>query len=450
MVAPEEQPLIERERKSLLRVDVGSVRGSVFNLCSATLGAGALAIPSAFAGAGVLPGIALLCLGAAATVFSIQLLIAAVSVSGARTYEQLSLQVFGRGTEHVVEAGIILFSFGTAIAYLVALGDLLEPLVALLKQHLGWLGWLGRRFAMAAAWGLVMFPLSLFERVNSLRWTSLLGVLSIAYLVLVTICHACAAGRARGWREQLRDTPLGPRDVASVLRAMPVMLFAFTCQVNVPALYAELRRPSRRRFGKVARRAAGICWTIYLLMGIFGAMEFGRGTNGNVLSNYDLRAANAAPVMLAYLAISLTIVMAFPLVVLPCRHTMQTLYWCHAVANAAIAAEGGGPSLPLSGGSAGPQAPARWLLTSRLFTLLISALALAVAMVVPDIKVVFEITGGTASAFVCFVLPSLLALRLGICQDTAAERAAVWALLLGGAAAGALGTGASLYGIATG
>ena len=33
----------------------GSVRGSIFNLCSATLGAGALSIPSAFAGAGLIP-----------------------------------------------------------------------------------------------------------------------------------------------------------------------------------------------------------------------------------------------------------------------------------------------------------------------------------------------------------------------------------------------------------
>ena len=40
----------------------GSVRGSIFNLCSATLGAGALSIPSAFAGAGLVPALVMLVL----------------------------------------------------------------------------------------------------------------------------------------------------------------------------------------------------------------------------------------------------------------------------------------------------------------------------------------------------------------------------------------------------
>ena len=43
----------------------GSVRGSVFNLCSATLGAGALALPYAFSRAGWLLGCIMLLLGAA-------------------------------------------------------------------------------------------------------------------------------------------------------------------------------------------------------------------------------------------------------------------------------------------------------------------------------------------------------------------------------------------------
>ena len=43
----------------------GSVRGSVFNLCSATLGAGALALPYAFSRAGWLLGTIMLLIGAA-------------------------------------------------------------------------------------------------------------------------------------------------------------------------------------------------------------------------------------------------------------------------------------------------------------------------------------------------------------------------------------------------
>ena len=50
--------------------------------------------------------------------------------------------------------------------------------------------------------------------------------------------------------------------------------------------------------------------------------------------------------------------------------------------------------------------------TRFFLTLGISGAALCIALLVPSIKVVFELMGGTTSAFVCFILPAAFAIRL--------------------------------------
>jgi hypothetical protein len=81
----------------------GSLRASVFNLCSATLGAGALSLPYAFSRCGLALGLGLLLLVAAATVFSINLLLESRIASGFRSYEDLTVGLFGKRLAVLVE-----------------------------------------------------------------------------------------------------------------------------------------------------------------------------------------------------------------------------------------------------------------------------------------------------------------------------------------------------------
>ena len=71
------------------------VRGSIFNLCSATLGAGALSLPYAFSKTGVWLGIVLLVVAGIATLFSIHLLIVARNATGLKSYEDMTVALFG-------------------------------------------------------------------------------------------------------------------------------------------------------------------------------------------------------------------------------------------------------------------------------------------------------------------------------------------------------------------
>ena len=102
--------------------------GTVCSMCSATLGAGALSLPYAFQSLGVCGGLLLLLLTAGASHYSVVLLTSSIEKTGTRSYEELTVRLFGKWMGVLVELNIIIFCFGSAVAYTIALGDLLHPL----------------------------------------------------------------------------------------------------------------------------------------------------------------------------------------------------------------------------------------------------------------------------------------------------------------------------------
>ena len=82
---------------------------------------------------------------------------------------------------------------------------------------------------------------------------------------------------------------------------------------------------------------------------------------------------------------------------------------------------------------------------------MICAAALVLALKVSKIQVVFQLMGGTTSAFVCFILPAAFVIRLqreGRLRMTTFEVCASWALACGGATVGILSTFVTVYNIA--
>jgi hypothetical protein len=219
----------------------GTVRGSVFNLCSATLGAGTLALPYAFSKTGVIVGTVMLIVAGLATIFSIELLIKCREATGLLSYEEMTVALFGKRVGLLVDLNIIIFCFGTSVAYCKALQGILNP-VLVLAHAPEWLtdpaGEKVRRYHIRAGcvlaierhnsvhscthtlihsythtlihsythslihsytrtikisivifWAAVMLPLSLIKTMNRLERFSFVGVAAICYLVLAGIVH---------------------------------------------------------------------------------------------------------------------------------------------------------------------------------------------------------------------------------------------------------------------
>jgi len=392
---------IDRLFRTLL--PAGSVRSSVFNLCSATLGAGSLSLPLAFSEAGYALSFFLLFLASGLTVFSIWLLIDVYERTDIRTYEESTESLAGPTMRRLVEVLTILFCYGSAVAYLIAIGDALAPLETVLP-------WFTRRVAIVSFCALFMLPTSCLREVNSLRFTSSLGVMVMLYLTLTIgsdgVRHLATTTNA--W-EHVRPIRLS----SSTLLSMPVVLFAYSCQVNVFAIYDELEIQRPRQMLKVASLAMVLCLTVYCTVGFMGYARFGAATKGDILTNYDFA---HSPVMVRgmFFAMAVTITAAFPLNVFPLRTSLNLM--CLGV----------------------PQLERTWAHIAETLCIVVSMLL--AALFVPGVDIVFALLGSLDCSLLCFVLPAYLGYCAGSHKGSPLVLAGMVLLALSGIAIAILGT----------
>ena len=263
----------------------GSIWGSVFNLCTATLGAGCLSLPHAFQQMGVIPAVALCILTGMASHWAIILLADALEATGCTSYEEVAVHAFGKRNGQLVGAAVFLIVFGSAVAYTIALGDIIEPFVAHVSEHAG-APWLTRELCLTVVWAVLMVPLSLVDKVSQLQFTSLFAVLALAYLAIAMSVHF-AIDASIAPEQTVGKVHLVEFDTGTA-SALALVLFAYTCQMNVPSICFELNDRSARTMSAVSSRAMAICAAIYIAIGFVGYADFPTSTQGDLLKNYCL------------------------------------------------------------------------------------------------------------------------------------------------------------------
>ena len=75
-----------------------------------------------------------------------------------------------------------------------------------------------------------MIPLSFLRRLDSLKYTSVVALISIGYLVILVFAHF-VKGDTMADRGILRLAR--PESAVAFLSSLPVIVFAFTCHQNV-------------------------------------------------------------------------------------------------------------------------------------------------------------------------------------------------------------------------
>ena len=79
---------------------------------------------------------------------------------------------------------------------------------------------------------LILIPLSFLRRLDSLKYTSFIALVSIGYLVVLVLAHFIKG-------DQLEEHPRGEirfikwESLVAVLSSFPVIVFAYTCHQNV-------------------------------------------------------------------------------------------------------------------------------------------------------------------------------------------------------------------------
>ncbi|XP_008790269.1 amino acid transporter AVT6A-like [Phoenix dactylifera] len=382
--------------------DGASFSGAVFNLSTTVVGAGIMALPAAVKVLGLVPGLAMIVLGALLTEASIDMILRAgrpPSGPRATSYAAVVGDAFGSAGRALLQTCVVVNNLGMLIVYMIIIGDVLSGTspsdggdhhTGVLE---GWFGrhwWTARSFVLLATTLLVFAPLISFKRVDSLRYTSALSVALALVFVVVTAGIAVV---------KLMDGSAGlPRLLPEILNqasfwklftTVPILVTAYICQYSVHPIENELKDPSQMK--SITRATMCLCSTVYVATSLFGFMLFGEETMDDVLANFDADlgfptygALLSGIVRVSYV---LHLMLVFPIIFYSLRLNLDGLLFPLAI--------------PLT-------------YDGQRFAAITVGLMGAVfcgANFVPSIWDAFQFTGATAAVAIGFIFPAAVALR---------------------------------------
>lgn len=266
-----------------------------------------------------------------------------------------------------------------------------------------------RRFWITIFMGGVV-PLAFLRRLDSLKYTSIVALCSVAYLVLLVASTFLFGDYSIDW-ENLRYVRLN-YDFMAVL---PVFVFGFTCHQNIFSIFNELEDNSSEMVNKVISGSIGSGFLVYQLVGSLGYLTFGNDVKPNVLSMYKLDAV----LTFGRFAVVVLALFSYPLQCHPCRTCLLKVIGITSNVPTSVQnneysvvddAENGFeeeviPEIPVKSDE-----PDSWY-----FNIITIALVLGtygIAMLVTKLDIILGFVGSTGSTSISFILPGAFYLRL--------------------------------------
>ncbi|OJD21229.1 hypothetical protein ACJ73_07433 [Blastomyces percursus] len=375
---------------------------SVINLLNTIVGAGALAMPSALARMGITLGVLIIVWSGLTAGFGLYLqsLCAQYLDHGAASFFALS-QITYPNAAVIFDAAIAIKCFGVGVSYLIIIGDLMPGVVEGFGVDAAGMDFLlDRHFWVTAFMLLVVIPLSFLRRLDSLKYTSIIALTSIGYLLVLVVAHFIK-GDTMAERGPINYFKW--QSAVSALSAFPVMVFAYTCHQNMFSILNEISNSTHFRTTSVIVSSIGSAASTYVLIAITGYLSFGNNIGGNIVSMY----VPALSATIARAAIVVLVMFSYPLQVHPCRASMDSvLKWRwnpKSSSNTSNSSPNRNPLLPRPNQSQDTMGDTRF----AIITTVILILSYIVAMTVSSLEAVLAYVGSTGSTSISFILPGL-------------------------------------------
>jgi len=362
-----------------------------------------LALPYAFRAAGVFPALCVcFCVWLAST-HSFMLLARCAEALQRYSYKEVALCTYGPFAANFSEGAILLYTLGNLIGRQIILGDLLPPLLQVIVGEDAF--YAQRSWVMAFVTWALLIPVSLSPYIDSLKWSSLFGLLCMCYVVVLFIVYFTSGYFVEGSLRPAQARPFHGSMLS--LMAFPLLVVSFTAHYNTMDMYWELKDRSIGRMQTVVHTSTGICLGVYMVVGLCGYLLFMDETQPNILVNFwtDRNIEPNVFITLAFIAICLAVSFSFPLVCHGARNSVKKLFFSN-------------PYLPVHntvGGSEDPDSE-RCFSTAQFqhvsVTVAVILLSFFVGLAVPDIGVVFAFMGSTVGVCFVYILPALFYLKV--------------------------------------
>lgn len=351
-----------------------TVTGHV-NLLKTMLGSGILSFPYLFSTYGVLPT---LCLTFVCAFFSI-IGLYILAICSQKVGRNCSLSMLAAEcAPHMcifIDIAVFVKCMGAAVSYLIIVRQLLPQILSrvLARAH--------DSRVLLLAFVLCFSPLSYFNKLGKLSYTSLCGLFGILFILIATI-----------FRYQYMTTKT--ENKSSLLmnyserwpQGLGKFVFAFTCHMNFFTVYNEMVDNTVASMRALVIRVVLIALVSYIVFGYFNSALYGADVHDNVLENYP----NDNLAFIVKSAYVLIMAFSYPLQVNPCR-----LYLVSAL------------------NIAGKTKRVRQTCSVVITTLIVVA---TTYIACGDMKLgmVYTIVGSTSSTLLCLILPGIFYLNIDI------------------------------------
>jgi len=306
---------------------------ATFSLVATMVGGGVLSLPYAMSQCGIALGLMALAVSAAASCWTLDMLVDCARCTGRDTFELIGHAAYGEAGRKVTIVLIFAICWLALVAYSVLIGDLLVPIAELafpeLPHSLGSPEAL-RRLTICVA-TLFLSPMCFKSGLNAL---SFLCFASVGSVVIVGMVIAYRAALHVGVEHEIRIlnpkqeivpiTVSGafnwfPEQWSQALYVVPMFGVSFMCHFNALPTHQELARPTRTRMRRVLLLCMAFTSLLYTFVGISGYLYAGSYTCGNILLNFD----GKDPLLVFTRGVlALVLMLNYPLICQPARNAL--------------------------------------------------------------------------------------------------------------------------------
>jgi amino acid permease len=315
--------------KADLGVKESSIPACYFTLANTIMGAGTLGLPFALSNTGYVMGSVLLCLSAMSSSFALHLLsLCALKLPYPSSFYKVASTALPN-FEKLIDLAVVIKCFGVATSYLIVIGglmpDVMTDVYGSTEGHSK--GFFSSRMTWVTAGFLIAIPLSSFQQLGALRYTSFMSLTFLFFLTLMVVLFACNIGLdpcattddGSSLSQISESTLVGNTATISVARSLSfgegnigssgdddqcvgervniqfnlntmrvfsIFIFGFTCHQNMFTIVNELHAVTVQRCNRVILYAVGTAVSVYLVIANFGYSTYGSNVESNILVSY--------------------------------------------------------------------------------------------------------------------------------------------------------------------
>jgi len=456
----DDRDLVEEGDASDSSHEPGPVMGMTFNTITNVIGGGVLNIPQAMNQASLFVGIFLCIFSSACSTFSVYTLVRACD-----RYKRYSMQEIWclsmvptaprkelAAAKARIESGtyvddltkakdvrfladhekrlkwqsalvtmmtvmIFLYNFGCLVLYAVVISTSIPPVVEnFLHGHGFWV----RKELWLACGGLVFFVLSCVRKMDELKWSSILGFVTILYIVLLVIIKYFMLEHSHDFGSASHDDELHLLrfEWLGISDAMTTLALAYCYHYNVPYFYKELNRRTTGRMLMTAALSQPVTFLCYVSTGVFGYLLFGSAVSsdksgGDIVKNFS---EDDVAVNIGRLGLFIHFSCVYPILAVSCRRGMHRMIVQYCGCCMVKRPEGttllsiSSETIDVTTSVAADEDPPLYVRAAEALSIVLSSII--IAYFAHGITLVINITGALFGSFIMFMAPGLMGIRM--------------------------------------